>query len=265
MTSNQKYQRGTISRSSTDSSTAYLEAVWNGRLNLRDHERLGFAQFFYVFLNTHVESQLFALIDFRLESIREFAQTASHDLAYRLAHTKKGDSAHFKSIEADSHPAFYSLHKIIDEKYKCLKNAPIVRLMEMYDSIFPLPLKVIIGEELKRDLTAVTSMRNVFAHGRRISIDFEGPMGNGKAHLDSATLKEAAKRLQKANLLSKEEPISTQTYYRWERSIFSDKALLYFYNRILQIDGKLKDCSSSRREGEKISRLPHLPDLRQVS
>ena len=79
---------GTISRSSTDSSIAYLQDVWNSRFSLNEHERLGFAQFLYIFMNTYVESQLFTLIDLRLESIKEFAQTASHDLSYRLVHTQ---------------------------------------------------------------------------------------------------------------------------------------------------------------------------------
>ncbi len=244
---------------------AYLHAAWNSRFALKGPERIGFAQFFYSFINTHLESRLCSLIDLRLESMRTYVQEASHNLAYYLTHVKPGDaSMRFRSLDADSHPAFYSLHKMINEKGDLLTTAPIGRLMRIYDSIFPTPLRTILGDELKLDLDAVISMRNVFAHGRRITIDHEGPMGAGAAQLDSSTLKDAAARLKQTGILPKDETVSVENYHLWERSIFADAALMYFYGKIVEIDDKVKGCPTSRQEADKISKLPKLPELRQA-
>jgi hypothetical protein len=252
---------GNISRASQDSNMAYLHAVWNSRLSLKDQEKLGFAQFFYIFLNTHIESQLVALINFRLDSIRNFVQTASRDRVYHLTHTLKSGAPYPKAKEIDTHPSFHSIHKMVTEKYEGLKSASIGRLIKTYDSLFLQSLKAAIGEDLKRDLDAVSSMRNIFAHGRRIGIDLENSSGILKANIESSTLKEAVQRLQKANLLSKVEPTSAHNYHLWESSIFSDSALLYFYNRIMLIDSKLKDCECSLQERARIALMPCLPEL----
>jgi hypothetical protein len=127
--------------------------------------------------------------------------------------------------------------------------------------LFFTPLRSVIGEDLMRDLDALTNTRNVFAHGRRIGIEFDGVVGGERANPDSATLRPAAERLRRAGFSPRADTITRQNYRDWEASFFSDDALLYFYQKVVEIDIKLKSGTCSEWEKTRILQIPNLPVL----
>jgi hypothetical protein len=195
--------------------------------------------------------------------MRSYTQTASSDASFRRVHSGRGDSASFEAGLTDLGPAFFSLFKLIEKIDGDLQRAALHELTKIYNSLFPLTINVLLGDELWRDLLAISAMRNLLAHGRTVSMEFEWGTGADKALLDSSSMKSVAARLQKEGILPKEAIISCDSYHQWETKIFCDQALLYFYDALSKIEVKLRSSVASNRESELIARMPCLLPLHE--
>jgi hypothetical protein len=96
-----------------------------------------------------------------------------------------------------------------------------------------------IGPELKKDLDALASLRNYFAHGR--SLQFKLPPDSiRESNLDSNNLKQPVERLHAAGIIKK-MGFTSRDYTEILAQLYSDDAVLYFHNCSDQIQTALFD------------------------
>lgn len=103
--------------------------------------------------------------------------------------------------------------------------------------MFSQSLKEVVGKELHEDLTALASLRNLFAHGRDLFIEFDAPFAE-KATLDKNPLQKPAQRLHQVGII-KDFNITGQNYDEFQTLFFSDEALLHFYQAVQKIEESL--------------------------
>jgi hypothetical protein len=121
-----------------------------------------------------------------------------------------------------------------------VNSAPLCKLIESFNNIFPENLKNLIGADLDSDIRALANLRNLFAHGRNLMMEFEvSDSFTLKGTLDSNQLKLPAERLYKAGLI-KNFDMDSINYNEFHSIFYSDEVLLYFYKAIENIDIKLK-------------------------
>ncbi len=142
------------------------------------------------------------------------------------------------SKEHSSQPICDSVLNIIDAVESETKNAPLNKLMEQYNKIFQQSLKDVIEKDLYDDLLALASLRNLFAHGRDLFIEFTGSWDNAQGTLDKNPLQKAAIRLYHAGIIS-DLNITMQNYIDFTDIFYNDDALLYFYQSAQKVEDKL--------------------------
>jgi hypothetical protein len=236
-------------------SKAYLAVAWKSRNELQDYERRGFGQFFYLTICGHIESLLSVIIKQRVDSIKLMVRW---DELPSWKYTVEGQ-VHNCKID----PLVESLWNIMSVMNSECENAPLGKLTELYNKVFSRKISEIIEKDLSDDLNALVSLRNLFAHGRDLFIDFDDSLEKG--NLDTSPLKKPAERLHLAGII--EISNLKSNLVEFHSAFYSDKALLYFYNSVQRIEKKL--LSSMDFLPEKVSipiyLLSPLPDLETES
>jgi hypothetical protein len=242
-----------IGISTSNFNKAYIAVAWESRKNLEDYERRGFSQFFYLTICGHIENTLSAIIKARVHSIRYmFVWNTVPPLRYNH------DGV---DCQYDQKAVAESLLKIIAGVERDTESAPLSKLIELHNKvIFQKSLRDIIGPELWNDLDALASLRNLFAHGREIFVEFDAWLVEGKISLNGNPLQKPAKRLYHAGIIGDLNDITGQNCDDFHALFYSDEALLYFYQAVQQIEDSL--ASSIEFPPEKTRRffIP-LPDL----
>jgi len=217
--------------STTTYSKAYLGVAWKNRGELKDYERRGFAQFVYLTMCAHLEGLLADLIRQRLHSIKHMV------IWERLPpmNLKQGDQTH----SCELRPIYESLFRMADSLSDQSHNAPLQKLKETYNVLFSPPLTEVIGKELNEDLEALGALRNLFAHGRDLFLNFEGQFPQAYATLDSNPIELPAKRLKHAGIM-KDLKITGSNHDEFHSAFYRDEALMYFYEAIEQIEEKVR-------------------------
>lgn len=217
--------------STTIYSQAYLEVAWKHRGELKDYERRGFAQFVYLTMCAHLESLLAELIRQRLHSIK-------HMLVWEKLppmNLNQNDQTH----SCELRPIYESLFRMADSLSDQTHNAPLRKLKETYNVLFSPPLTEVISKELNEDFEALGDLRNLFAHGRDLFLDFEGEFPEGHATLDSNPIQRPALRLKCAEII-KDVKITQWNRNEFQSAFYRDEALMYFYNAVEQIEEKVR-------------------------
>jgi hypothetical protein len=237
--------------SSSVFSKSYLAKAWEARSELLDYERRGFAQFFYLTICGHIESQLASVISGRLTSIY---RTINWD---DLPPFQLGIDGvdHKCSLE----PVTRSLRQIARHVEGIVDDAPLGKLMEIFAWVFPEKLRDLIGSELHEDMIALADLRNIFAHGRQIFMDFYGEdFSELRGSLDGNPLKTPANRLLKVGIIKNLE-ITGQNHNDFYAVFYGDDAMLHFYRAANSIEEKLEANSTFLPERYfKHSKLPSL-------
>jgi hypothetical protein len=124
--------------------------------------------------------------------------------------------------------------------------------------IFSPSLRDVVGNDLHEDLLALGTLRNLFAHGRDLFLEFEDVF-TGHASLDNNPIQASALRLHRVGVI-KDLKITDQNYDKFQSAFYSDDALLYFYRAAEQIEDKLSKSVTFLPEKEMWS-IPKLPAL----
>ena len=231
-------------------SKAYLRVAWESRASLTEYERRGFAQFFYVVLCGHIECLLSQRIKNRVESLRYFTRLRN----LPPEKVRIGEIDHSYPVDG----LVDSLNLVLSAVSNEAENAPIAKLTEIYGRVFPIKLSDTIGKDLKADLDSLAGLRNLFAHGRDIFMEFDGPMME-RGTLDGNPLKQPAQRLHEVGLIKSFE-IDGRNHNDFHAIFYSDEVLLHFHNAVSLIDEKMRNDPSHPIEHMKWL-LPALPKL----
>jgi len=236
--------------STTTFSKAYLSVAWKNRDQLKEYERRGFAQFFYLTLCGHIEGVLAALIKARLQSVTHMVRWETLPPAEFNAYGK------IQSCRLD--PLIESLRRLLSSISDEAQSAPMAKLIELHGRIFPQKLSDILGPDLHQDLLALNSLRNLFAHGRDMFMEFDDPFV-GKGTLAGNPLQLPAQRLLAAKII-KCLNITGQNHNEFQAQFFDDDALLYFYNAVQEIEKRL-DASRTFLPESVVPSIPALPTI----
>lgn len=210
---------------------AYLVNAWEARGELLEYERRGFAQFFYLTISGHIESVIMSCIKARLKMIISINWSEAGEYEFEL-----NNKVQTYSIK----PIIASIKKMANSMLREVESAPLSKLLQLYNEIFPDNIGSVIGNEHKKDLDALACLRNLFAHGRDLFIEFEEKFPDDlKGTLDGNPLKYPAQRLHSAGII-KNFDITTKNHHLFTSLFFSDEAMLYFYKIIREVESKLK-------------------------
>lgn len=209
--------------STTAFSRAYLKKAWETRDTLTDYERRGFAQFFYLTIAGHVEAVMVELISLRLMYIRSATNVMQAPSTFK---------------EHSIKPLRDSLDSILNGFEIRVEHAPLKPLISLFQEAFALKLSKLLGKDLFAELDALADLRNIFAHGRQLSLDFEYTDEN-YLNLEGNPLENPAKRLVMAGILSHLKFDGTN-HQEFQRAFFSDAAMLHFFRKAGEIETKLK-------------------------
>ncbi len=239
-------------RPTTIDNSAFISKAWMERKTLQDAELRGFVHFFYLAICGHIESLLAFKITKRLESIERL-----HLGKAPIQEIHFNGKTHHCSLE----PIINSAKGIAAGLIKDAETAPISKLINLHDRIFTETLVEIIGIELKSDLDALTSLRNLFAHARDIVMDFDdmGPplLGN----LEGNPLLKPAERLYKAKVI-KHLKITGMNYGKFQEHFYKDEAMLYFFQAVKSIHEKLASSYSFLPEKYTFPLRMELPEIK---
>ena len=219
-----------VSISTTTFSKAYLARAWSSRNQLQDYERRGFAQFFYLTICGHVEAILAAVIKRRLSSIRHL--TNWNTLV--PVELRDDNGLHHCPVT----PVVESLVQILKATDVEADSAPLSTLLRLFGRVFPQPLRDVLGSELQKDLMALAALRNLFAHGRDLIMEFDN-LTKGQGILEGNPLEKPAQRLHKASII-RSVHITHRNYLKFQAVFFGDDALKYFYERVQRIAEKFE-------------------------
>ncbi|QFS52873.1 hypothetical protein [Nostoc sphaeroides] len=234
--------------------TAYIARAWGMHKELEEREKRGFYQFFYLTICGHIESILSSVINARLDSINWLLQWDKIPPA-------NYNENNITSL-CDQKTVVESLLKIISAFENETENAPLGKLIDLHNKIFNKKLSELIGKELYEDLNAVASLRNLFAHGRNLFVEFkfDAPLTDGEVTLDYNPLKKAFDRLLRAGIINNPSNFNLQNYGDFLVSFYNDDAFLYFYRAIQEVEEKLDNSIEFPPERAKRF-FVRLPDL----
>ena len=223
---------GRASISTSTFSKSFLAKAWDARKELLDYEKRGFAQFFYLTLCSHIESELAFTITRRLHFISRIVRWEDIPLM-------KWKNQEIEQ-ECPLDPIIQSLKQITRRLEADVESAPLSKLIELFGRVFPESLRVILGPELFDDMDSLATLRNIFAHGRNLTMEFEGEDWSSlKGTLDGNALKKPAERLYRAGVI-KGFDINGANYNDFHASFYCDDAMLYFYKAAQSIETQLE-------------------------
>lgn len=231
---------------------AFLAKAWDARGELLEYERRGFAQFFYLTLCGHFESVLMNRIKARLR----FVHTSPWQLVGSIKWTIEA-TEHICSLE----PVVASVRHMASRLTEEVENAPLTKLTSVFGTVFPESLRTVLGHELLNDINALAALRNIFAHGRDLVMEFEGEdLSSLRGNLDDNPLKFPAQRLQAAGVIDSFD-ITGSNHHAFMSNFFSDAAMLHFYRAVRSAEEKINSFGSFIPE-EMWFDTPPLPELR---
>jgi hypothetical protein len=234
-------------------SKAFLSKAWEARNDLLDYEKRGFAQFFYLTICGHAESLLAKIITTRLL----FIHTLVHWEELPPMPYENDDVTQTCSLE----PVITSIKQIAKSLERETESASLNKLIELHGRTFPQKLKEIVGAKLSADLDALASLRNLFAHGRDLIMDFDIDENfDFKGTLDGNILKHPAQRLHEAGII-KDFDINGQNHHEFHAIFYGDAAMLYFYNAVQSIEEGLRSSTTFLPEKD-FHFHSKLPDLK---
>lgn len=243
-----------ISTSTSTFSKSFLVKAWEARNELMDYERRGFAQFFYLTLCGHIESELSLVITLRLQLInRAFRGNTLPPMKWKIDEIEH---------EFPLDPLIQSISKITARLEAEVKSAPLNKLMdELFGRVFPEKLSKVVGTELFGDLQSLAKLRNLSAHGRDLTMEFEvDDFSDFKGTLDNNVLKQPAERLHHAGVIN-DFDINGNNYDDFLSIFYSDAAMRYFYNAAQGVEIKLRSLGMFPPEQSWHLRHPQLPPL----
>jgi hypothetical protein len=216
-------------------SSAFLAKAWEGRSQLNEFERRGFAQFFYATICGHLENVFAAHITARIRVALIVIKWDS------FAPATLNDSGMIKQCSLQ--PVTDSIKSVLSHLLDELEVATLDKLTKLYATVFAKPLTDAIGLELHQDLKALAAIRNLFVHGRDFYLEFKdlGPVVPMKFELtlDSHPLQHAADQLYKASIIKRLDLDGT-THDELRAAFYSDEGLLYFHKAVREIEEQLK-------------------------
>jgi hypothetical protein len=231
---------------------AYLVKAWEARDELVDYERRGFAQFFYLTICGHIEAVLVDVICTRLKFV---------EIAIRWETLPPMQFTDHGNIQlCPVTPIADSIRSIVAVTKAQAGTAPLGKLTELYGRVFGRPLSALLGPELDQEIKALASLRNVFAHGRDLVMEFDGePNTQYQGTLDGNVLKHAAQRLLQAGVLS-DLNITGLNYDDFFARFFGDAAMLHFHRAVRSAEDVIRGAGGFAPEKTCLHLQP-LPDL----
>lgn len=209
---------------------AYLEKAWSTRKELNDEEFKGFSQFFYLTLCSHIEAVLVAIIKARLNSIESFKW-----------HTEQFMKIQNNGIESlcSLSPVYSSIVNIAEKLIDEVEVAPLGKLIELHNKVFPEKLSAILGKDISMDLDCLLTLRNIFAHGRSIVMEIERTEEYIRpAGFERNPLQNIIKRLITLKLITAGE-ITGQNYTDYLFAMYNDNVMLHFYSSVEKMENLL--------------------------
>lgn len=243
---------GRISISTSRFNKSFLAKAWEARKDLLDYERRGFAQFFYLTLCSHIESELAHTITRRLRFITRIVRWD----ALPPMKWQNGDTEGVCSLD----PIVQSVQHIAKRLEADVETAPLARLVDLFARVFPESLRDVLGPDLYGDMESLSVLRNLFAHGRNLTMELEGEdHSTSKGTLDGNPLKKPAATLRRAGII-KDFDITGNNYNDFHSHFYADDAMLYFYKAAQSIETQLESFTPFPPEGHWIThdKLPSL-------
>ncbi len=245
-------RRGRFSISTSVFNKAYLKSAWSERDKWASYERHGFAQFFYLTIAGHLEAVIAAIVKARLKSIR-------HMLKWdELGPMKYTDNGQNHSLAMD--PLVTSLTALLEAQEIEAEHAPIEKLGSFYSRIFSRTVAAVIGKELDQDMQALFKLRNLFAHSRDWYLETDGITQGHRIILDGNPLQMPAQRLHAAGIIANLD-FNGNNHSELMGHLYSDEALLHFYDQVIMIENKLRNSVDFLPEKNMLF-ITELPDLR---
>lgn len=225
-----------ISFDSSYQGIRFIRKVWHLRGEFNHIEAMGFGQFYYNALSAHLEQVLSKLVRLRLSYLGGPGPLGLGRKATGLEHTPPFLAETVTSVA-----------NALDAE---AGNAPLNKLTELYRRVFGKSMVQALGKDLENDLRVIGALRNLFAHGRQITIDtgeiepVQGPDGSLKMGstaigdlpldaIESQALREAGKRLVALGLSKKASPDV------WLELMFDDDIMLHFYRATQAVEAAL--------------------------
>ena len=238
--------------SSTIFSKAFLAKAWEARAELNEYERRGFAQYFYLTVCCHLEAVLAERIRRRLHLIA----TSPWEAAGAVTCNIDGNEQ-----ECPLDQVIGSIRHIAHQMKKEAESAPLSKLLKLYNEVFPEKLASVIGDELYKDVDALATLRNIFAHGRELVLEFEGEdLMNLRGVLEGNPLEKVAARLVQARVIPSTE-FHGSDHIEFLGRFFSDGAMLYFYQVVKSVESRIE--ASTTYVPERVwPEVQDLPELR---
>jgi hypothetical protein len=247
---------GRVSISAKIFNLAYLQRTWPQRQHLTEYERRGFAQSMYTTICAHVEGKIQTKIITRLTTLSQLVDWRSFaPITYNLNGVP---------TEVSLDPVAASIRSIADGIRAECTNAPMTKMIEIYNRVFPTQFREAVGNELAEDLGCITTLRNIFAHGRDITMDLVRDEDGGIfGDLDKHPFKRVASRLKQTSIL-KSTTFTGNNHDELLVAISSDDALLHFYNAARRVEAAIRSSDAFCPEAElAILEQPDLPVLDQ--
>ncbi|MDD5214092.1 MAG: hypothetical protein PHQ03_00950 [Methylococcales bacterium] len=225
---------------------SFIERVWNDRGSLDENEKRGFAQFFYINMCSHIEDVLMTIIEARLNSINTICEGHTRGIIPSIPWRVGNDEPQ------STKPLFESMQHITSKIKQKISKSALSGLIDSYNEVFPDGF----DKKLRCDLEALAALRNIFAHGRAIFVEFDT---DGNATLEKNPLEEPTKRLKTAGIIT--EDITSLNYSdSLIPQFFSDEAMFYFYSVVKDAEMEIRNKNSFCPESSflHISKLPEL-------
>lgn len=235
-------------------SKSFLQMVWANRAQLEERERRGLIQFLYLTACSHIEHVLQELISARLQFVSERINWTASSLQ-----TLHGP---LPNDEGGLNPVAWTIVCMANSLITQARSAPIQKLQEIYSNIYPTSFKAVVGPELHKDLEALAKVRNHFAHGRQLIVEFNSPPpylptdhDRLEADVTKSSLHHAYERL-KAIGIQFPEVVNMANRQEWMAVIYSDQAVKYFLRSCTQAEEKLLSANAFCGEASTINTLP---------
>ena len=166
--------------------------------------------------------------------------------------------------QVDSGPVSRSIVAILDDLNNSVRNQPMDLLKKHYRTTFNRSISDVLGESLHSDLVAITSLRNLFAHGRYFMYEFSQTSMDAKQTivLEKNPLKPALDRLVACQVLSGLD-VTAENHSEYTQALFRDEAIQHFYKAVIAIESRLFEVVDFVPETHHLQRPPKLPALFQ--
>jgi hypothetical protein len=238
---------------SANDSISVVQYLWAIRSTLNAVQRRGFGNFFYVALLGHLESLLSTYLRARIIAAKALVPWA--ELPDQKPMTENGVKRFYPTA-----PLRKSLESMILGYESDLEFATINKLIELYRRVIGTPLSEAIGENTQKHVTALSNLRNVFAHGRSFILELPFPVsGTATATLQSTSLQFPVQLLIDAGLVDS-LCYDGQTHSKFADAFYSDQGMRCFWNAGKEVDASLRSCEQLNLFTRSL--LPkELPDL----